>query len=60
MISPLLSLQVNVNVSASANAPLDLMNLLINSLSNVIVTLNGGNAFKSGTDGITDGAANIY
>ena len=60
MISPLLFLQVNVNVSASANAPLDLMNLFTNSLSNVISTLNGGSAFKSGTAGITEGAANIY
>ena len=60
MISPLPSLQVNVNVSASANAPLDLMNLFTNSLSNVISTLKGGSAFKSGTAGITEGAANIY
>ena len=58
--SPLPALNVNVNVSESANTPFDLMNLFTKSSSNVISASNAGNAFKSGTAGITDGAANIY
>ena len=51
---------VNVNVSESDNTPFDLMNLFTKSSSKLTSVSNGGNAFKSGTAGITDGAANIY